>query len=212
MLFACTKRTKSTPEVCEPLDSGDDSKLCRIRFSIVFRRHVPKPVLPAKRRRKGFESVRKGYRIADARLMFFEKELLYCKLTAASAIQNGLLRVSFGAVGSRCRCALKKVFSLSENFAGTVKAVLFRKPKSFSLAESFTNFTQSRFLRTKTSFARTFLRCPQKIPIFTNQKPFFRTNLSLFPPKAALFHPPPPIPTTLNLLSAKNTTVLLMFA
>ena len=45
VLFACTKRTGSTPEVCEPLDSGDDSKLCRKRFSIVFRRHVPKPVL-----------------------------------------------------------------------------------------------------------------------------------------------------------------------
>ena len=29
VLFACTKSTKSTPEVCEPLDSGDDSKLCR---------------------------------------------------------------------------------------------------------------------------------------------------------------------------------------
>ena len=27
ILFACTKRTKSTPEVCEPLDSGDDSNL-----------------------------------------------------------------------------------------------------------------------------------------------------------------------------------------
>ncbi len=32
ILFACTKRTKSTPEVCEPLDSGDDSKLCRKYF------------------------------------------------------------------------------------------------------------------------------------------------------------------------------------
>ena len=81
MLFACTKRTKSTPEVCEPLDSGDDSKLCRKKFSKVFRRHVSKPVLPAKRRRKGFESVRKGYRSADARLMFFENEKVYCKLT-----------------------------------------------------------------------------------------------------------------------------------
>ena len=75
------KRTKSTPEVCEPLDSGDDSKLCRKRFCKAFRRLVPKPVLSAKRRRKGFESVRKGYRSADARLMFFEKGLLYCKLT-----------------------------------------------------------------------------------------------------------------------------------
>ena len=36
ILFACTKRTKSTPEVCEPLDSGDDSKLCRRRFQQSF--------------------------------------------------------------------------------------------------------------------------------------------------------------------------------
>ena len=64
---------KSTPEVCEPLDSGDDSKLCRKRFCKAFWRHVTKPVLPAKRQRKGFESVRKGYRSADARLMFFRK-------------------------------------------------------------------------------------------------------------------------------------------
>ena len=92
------KEPKSTPEVCEPLDSGDDSKLCRKRFCKAFRRLLPKPVLPTKRRRKGFESVRKGYRSADARLMFFGKEKVYCKLTAASSIRKGLLHVSFGAV------------------------------------------------------------------------------------------------------------------
>ena len=58
-----------------------DSKLCRKRFCKAFRRYVPKPVLPAKRRRKGFESVRKGGCTADARLIFFENGLLYCKLT-----------------------------------------------------------------------------------------------------------------------------------
>ena len=68
------------------------------------------------------------------------------------------------------------------------------------------------FLRTKTSFAHAFLRCPQKIPIFTNQKPFFCTNLSLLLSKATLFHPPSPIRTTLNLLSTKNTAILLIFA
>ncbi len=94
------KEPKSTPEVCEPLDSGDDSKLCRKRFCKAFRRLMPKPVLSEKRRRKGFESVRKGYRSADARPMFFEKELLYCKLTAASGIRKGLLHVSLGAVGN----------------------------------------------------------------------------------------------------------------
>ena len=117
ILFACTKRTKSTPEVCEPLDSGDDSKLCRKRFCKAFRRHVSKPVLPAKRRRKGFESVRKGYRSADARLMFFEKGLLCCKLTVASDIRKGLLLVSFGTVRSGCCGALRKSYSLSGCFA-----------------------------------------------------------------------------------------------
>ena len=94
------KESKSTPEVCEPLDSGDDSKLCRKWFCKVFRRLMPKPVLPAKQWSKGFESVRKGYCSADARLIFFEYGLLYCKLTVASGIRKGLLHVSFGAVES----------------------------------------------------------------------------------------------------------------
>ena len=54
-----------------------------------------------------------------------------------------------------------------------------------SLAESFTNFTQSRFLRTKTSFACAFLCCPQKFPIFTNQKVFFCRKLYEMSSKAA---------------------------
>ena len=69
---------------------------------------MSKPVLPTKRRRKGFESVRKGYRSADARLWFFEKELFYCKLTVASDIQKGLLHVSWGAVGSWSFAVLKQ--------------------------------------------------------------------------------------------------------
>ena len=71
---------------------------------------MSKPVLPAKRRRKGFESVRKGYRSADARLIFFENGLLYCKLTVASDIQKVLLHVSLGAVGSWSFCALIQGF------------------------------------------------------------------------------------------------------
>ena len=44
------------------------------------------------------------------------------------------------------------------------------------------------------------------------KKPIIRTNLSFFPSKATLFHPPPPLPTTLNLLSTKNTAILLLFS
>ena len=121
---------------------------------------MPKPVLPAKRRQKGFESVRKGNCTANARPLFFENGLLHCKLTVASAIQKGLLHVSFGAVRSRCRCALKKAFSLSDNFAGAVKAVLFRKPKVFYLQKALQTSLKAAFLRTKTSFAQAFSRCP----------------------------------------------------
>jgi hypothetical protein len=142
VLFACTKRTGSTPEVCEPLDSGDDSKLCLKRLCKPFRRHVSNPVLSTKRRRKGFESVRKGGCSADARPMFFEKELLYCKLTAASAIQKGLLRVSFGAVRSRCRCALKKTF-LFRLALYEPKKRLYREPKAFLLHKPFLIVIQS---------------------------------------------------------------------
>ena len=44
------------------------------------------------------------------------------------------------------------------------------------------------------------------------KKPFISINLSLLLSKAILFHPPLPIRTTLNLLFAKNTAVLLLFA
>ena len=36
ILFACTKRTQSTPEGCDPLDSGDGSKLYGLFFSWYF--------------------------------------------------------------------------------------------------------------------------------------------------------------------------------
>ena len=52
--------------------------------------------------------MRKGNCTANARLIFFEKELLYCKLTVASGIQKGLLHVSFGAVGSWSFAALNR--------------------------------------------------------------------------------------------------------
>ena len=108
----CASETAETGRIANGREQGDhvsrrrrspathDSKLCRKRLRRNFRRHVSKPVLPTKRRQKGFESVRKGYRSADARPMFFEKELLYYKLTVARGIRKGLLHVSFGVVGS----------------------------------------------------------------------------------------------------------------
>ena len=166
MLFACTKRTKSTPEVCEPLDSGDDSKLCRKRFCRNFRRLVSKPVLPTKRRRKGFESVRKGDCTANARLIFFEKELLYSKLTATSDIRKGLLHVSLGVVRSRCRCALKKFF-LYRIALYEQKTPAFLQTKSISFAQSFSYSHPKQFFSTlHLPFAPPLTYCLQRIQPF----------------------------------------------
>ena len=92
ILFACTKRTGSTPEVCGPLDSGNGSKLYRLCFFVTF---VPKPVYGTTRFFGCFEPVRMGYCTADARPIFFENGLLYCKLTGANVFKKGSCSLSW---------------------------------------------------------------------------------------------------------------------
>ena len=177
---------------------------------------MSKPVLPANRRRKGFESVRKGYRSADARLMFFENGLLYCKLTVGFRGLNLQLHVSFGAVESWCRCALKKAFLFRFALHARKKMPLSRI-KKFSLAETLRTslksfFTHKNFFctclsslsakkfpfsQTKSfSFAESFTKCPQKPPFYV-QKAFllhksflFTIQSNSFPPSAAHFNVP----------------------
>ena len=91
------------------------------------------------------------------------------------------------------------------------KKCLYREPKSFSLAESFTNFTQSRFYAQKLLLHVPFFAV-RKYFQFLQTKSFSFAQTFLLPPKATLFHPPLPIPTILNLLSTKNTAVLLQSA
>ena len=83
--FSYFSRVRKVPKVHQRFANlwtpGTIQSSAGSEFAKAFRRLISKPVLPAKRRRKGFESVRKGYRSADARLIFFENGLLYCKLT-----------------------------------------------------------------------------------------------------------------------------------
>ena len=134
---------------------------------------------------------------------------------------------------SRCRCALKKAFLYrlalhelkKQPFSAKQKFFFCRKLYALpSKASRFCNQNTARsnnfLLSSKTafftykslSFAQAFPSWFQKPPIFTNQKPFICTNLSLLLSKATLFRPPPPISTPLNLLFEKNTTVLLISA
>ena len=99
ILFASTKRTKSSRRAAALSTPRDGSKLYRLYFFVIFPPSVPKPAYGATRFFGCFEPVRKGYCSADARLMFFGKGLLYSKLTGASRIRRGKLHVIFVAVG-----------------------------------------------------------------------------------------------------------------
>ena len=73
--------------------------------------------------------MRKGYRSADARLLLFEKGMLYCKLTVASGVRKGLLNVSFGAVGSWSFAMLKQglinLGTFQKDLIGLCEVVVF---------------------------------------------------------------------------------------
>ncbi len=99
ILFASTKRTKSSPEGCDPLDSGDGSKLYRIVFFVIFPFFVPISVCGETHFFGCFEPVRKGCCSTDARPLFFENGKPHYKLTGAGHIRKGWLLVIFVAVG-----------------------------------------------------------------------------------------------------------------
>ena len=116
ILFASTKRTGSSPEGCDPLDSGDGSKLYRIVFFVIFPFFVPISVCGETHFFGCFEPVRKGYSRADARPIFFENGMLYCKLTGASRIRKGQLHVIFIAVGICFGGVLIKYLEVNQGF------------------------------------------------------------------------------------------------
>ena len=106
-----------------------------------------------------------------------------------------------------------KRLSFAESFLTVLESHLLLQTKSLSFAQTFPYcYPKQPFSTLHLPFQCPLTYCPQKIPIFTNQKHFFCTTLSLLLSKAILFCPPPPISTPLNLLFAKNTAVLLMFA
>ncbi len=61
----------------------------------------------AKKPFDGMSSKQKNAEVCETSA-FFEKELLYCKLTVASTIQKGQPLVSFGAVGRWSFAVLKQ--------------------------------------------------------------------------------------------------------
>ena len=104
------------------------SKLYRLYFFVILPALVPIPVCGATRFFGCFEPVRKGYCSADARLMFFENGMSYCKLTGANVFKKGncslsLLRWKFVSCGM-----LIKSFEIIQNYYLRKKATHSHKP------------------------------------------------------------------------------------
>ena len=103
----------------------------------------------------------------------------------------------------------KQPFSANQKFsvcrklyALPSKASRFRNQNT-AHSNNFLLSSKTAFLCAKSLlFAQVFPCWFQKTPIFTNQKSCFYPNFFLFPPKTFFFCPLP-IPTALNLLSAK---------
>ena len=70
ILFASTKRTKSSRRAAALSTPGDGSKLYRLYFFVILPALVSKPACGATRFFGCFEPVQKGYCSADARLCF----------------------------------------------------------------------------------------------------------------------------------------------
>ena len=117
VLFASTKRTGSSRRAAALSTPRDGSKLYRLCFFVTFPASVPKPVYGATHFFGCFEPVRKGSCSTDARLIFFENGLLYCKLTGACRIRKGWLLVIFVAEEIYFCGTLIESFELNQGFA-----------------------------------------------------------------------------------------------
>ena len=88
----------------------------------------------------------------------------------------------------------------------------FSAKQKFSIYRKLYELHSKPFFTHKNFFCTYLSSLSAKNSHFYKPKAFFCTNLSLLPSQAILFRPPPPVPTTLNLLFAKNTAILLIFA
>ena len=149
---------------------------------------------------------------ANQKLSIYRK--LYALLSKASRFrnQNTSRSNNFLLSSKTALFYVQKAFLLHKPFLAGFKNRPFSQTKCLAFTQTFSYSHPKHSFFARCPFQPPLTYCPQKIPIFTNQKLFFRTNLSLLPSKAPLFHPPLPISTPLNLLFAKNTAVLLQSA
>ena len=125
--------------------------------------------------------------------------------------------MSFFVIGLLCMSGKKRLYRKSKKFISKKLYELHSKPffthkNFFCTCLSSLSAKISHFYKPKAFLSPKPLRTVLKKRLFHVQKAVYSHKLSLFPPKITLFCPPSPISTSLNLLFAKNTAVLLLFA
>ena len=105
-----------------------------------------------------------------------------------------------------------KKFFVSRKLYELHSKPIFTHKNFFCSCLSSLSAKNSHFHKPKAFLLQKALRTVLKNRLFYVQKAVYSHKLSLFLPKITLFCPPPPLPTTLNLLFAKNTAILLIFA
>ena len=126
--------------------------------------------------------------------------------------------MSFFFIGLLCMSRKKRLYHESKKIFISRKLYklhskpLFYAQKLLLHVPFFAIRKNSHFHKPKGFLFQKALRTVLKSRLFHVQKAVYSHKLSLFPPKITLFCPPSPISTSLNLLFAKNTAVLLLFA
>ena len=131
ILFASTKRTGSSRRAAALSTPGERFKTLQNSFFVTFPTFVPKPAYSATHFFGCFEPVRKGYCSTDARPLFFENGISYCKLTGACRIRKGWLLVIFVAVEICVYSMLIESHELNRKFCHELQGSPFVQPHSF---------------------------------------------------------------------------------
>ena len=105
-----------------------------------------------------------------------------------------------------------KSFPFTERLRTALKSLSFPQPKHRLFEQLFTVLKNRLFMCKKPFICTSLSLLVSKTAHFHKPKAVLSHKPFLLPPKATLFHPSLSISTTLNLLFAKNTAVLLLFA
>ena len=108
--------------------------------------------------------------------------MLYPQKPLVFATKTPLIRTTFYCP-QKPPFYVQKAFYLHKSFLAGFKKRPFSQTKSLAFTQTFSYSHPKHSFFARCPFQPPLTYCPQKFPIFTNQKPFIRTNLFYCHPK-----------------------------